>query len=133
MILSIRIISAMTNSTQIWKLAMLIPAVALIQFLVRGSAGAMRPDAELKVAVNATTMESFPAFMAAESLGTGDHVHSVRLVLAPNGRAAMAQLVSGAVDAATGSEMQGLLNSAADPRIRVVVTLAECRYRIVAR
>jgi NitT/TauT family transport system substrate-binding protein len=45
----------------------------------------------------------------------------------------MAQLVSGAVDAATGSETQVLLNSVADPRLRIVVTLADCRYRIVAR
>jgi NitT/TauT family transport system substrate-binding protein len=45
----------------------------------------------------------------------------------------MAQLLSGAVDAATGSETQALLNSAADPRVRIVITLSECRYRIVAR
>src|SRR5262249_1746225 len=48
-------------------------------------------------------------------------------------RSAMAQLVSGAVDAATGSETQALLNSVAEPRIRIILTLAECRYRIVAR
>jgi NitT/TauT family transport system substrate-binding protein len=86
---------------------------------------------ELRVAVNATTIESFPAFLAAESLGGGD----ARIVIVPvaNGRIAIAQLVSGAVDAATGSETQVLLNSVADPRLRIVVTLADCRYRIVAR
>jgi NitT/TauT family transport system substrate-binding protein len=86
---------------------------------------------ELRVAVNATTIESFPAFLAAESLGGGD----ARVVIVPvaNGRIAMSQLVSGAVDAATGSETQVLLNSVTDPRLRIVVTLADCRYRIVAR
>lgn len=90
---------------------------------------AQRP--ELRVAVNATTIESFPAFLAAESLTGGD----ARVVIIPvaNGRIAMSQLVGGAVDAATGSETQVLLNSAADPRLRIVVTLADCRYRIVAR
>jgi NitT/TauT family transport system substrate-binding protein len=62
--------------------------------------------------------------------GDGPRIH---LVPTPNGRNAMAQLVSGAVDAATGSETQALLNSVADPRIRIVLTLSECRYRIVAR
>jgi NitT/TauT family transport system substrate-binding protein len=46
---------------------------------------------------------------------------------------AMAQLVGGMADAATGSETQALLNSVTDPRIRIVLTLSECRYRIVAR
>jgi ABC-type nitrate/sulfonate/bicarbonate transport system substrate-binding protein len=86
---------------------------------------------ELRVAVNTTTIESFPAFLAAESSSGGD----ARVVIVPvaNGRIAMSQLVSGAVDAATGSETQVLLNSVAEPRLRIVVTLADCRYRIVAR
>ena len=45
----------------------------------------------------------------------------------------MSQLLNGEVDAATGSETQALLNSVADPRIRIILTLAECRYRIIAR
>ena len=45
----------------------------------------------------------------------------------------MAQLLSGTADAATGSETQALVNSVADPRIRIILTLAECRYRIIAR
>ena len=45
----------------------------------------------------------------------------------------MAQLVSNAADAATGSETQALLNSVNDPRIRIILTLSECRYRIIAR
>ena len=81
----------------------------------------------LKVAVNMTTIESFPVIAALEK------INGIELVPATNGRNAMAQLVSGAADAATGSETQALLNSVSDPRIRIVVTLAECRYRIIAR
>jgi NitT/TauT family transport system substrate-binding protein len=90
---------------------------------------AQRPA--LRVAVNMTTIESFPALLAAESLAGGDA--GVVIVPVANGRIAMSQLVSGAVDAATGSETQVLLNSVAEPRLRIVVTLADCRYRIVAR
>ena len=45
----------------------------------------------------------------------------------------MSQLLSGAADLATGSETQALLNSVTEPRLRIVLTLAECRYRIIAR
>jgi ABC-type nitrate/sulfonate/bicarbonate transport system substrate-binding protein len=84
------------------------------------------PDSDLKVAVNSTTIESFPLFAAGQTPG-------IQLVPTSNGRAAMAQLISGAADAATGSETQALLNSVADPRIRIILTLAECRYRVIAR
>jgi len=83
-------------------------------------------DAQIKIAVNATTIESAPIFLAERSYG-------VQLVPVPNGRVAMAQLLHGDVDAATGSETQMLLNSIAEPGIRIVMTLAEARYRIIAR
>jgi NitT/TauT family transport system substrate-binding protein len=41
--------------------------------------------------------------------------------------------VAGNVDAATGSETQALLNSIAQPDLRIVLTLCECHYRMVAR
>jgi len=83
-------------------------------------------DAQIKIAVNATTIESAPIFLAERASG-------VQLVPVPNGRVAMAQLLHGDVDAATGSETQMLLNSIAEPGIRIVMTLAEARYRIIAR
>lgn len=86
------------------------------------------PGPDIKVAVNSTTIESFPVFAAAEALST-----QIQLVRSPSGRNAMSQLLNGEVDAATGSETQALLNSVADPRIRIILTLAECRYRIIAR
>src|SRR5215467_6472662 len=66
-------------------------------------------------------------------IAANEEANGIELVPATNGRNAMAQLVSGTADAATGSETQALLNSVSDPRIRIVLTLAECRYRIVAR
>jgi NitT/TauT family transport system substrate-binding protein len=84
-------------------------------------------DPNLKIAVNMTTIESFPLLAAAGK------VSGVELLPAVNGRNAMAQLVNSTADAATGSETQALLNSLSDPRIRIVLTLSECRYRIIAR
>ena len=94
---------------------------ALILLLLAAAA-----EAQIKIAVNATTIESAPIFLAERSTG-------VQIVPVPNGRAAMTQLLNGSVDAATGSETQMLLNSIAEPGIRIVVTLAEARYRIIAR
>jgi sulfonate transport system substrate-binding protein len=83
-------------------------------------------SAQIKIAVNSTTIESAPIFLAERAPG-------VDLVPVPNGRVAMERLLHGNVDAATGSETQMLLNSIAEPGIRVIVTLAEARYRIIAR
>jgi ABC-type nitrate/sulfonate/bicarbonate transport system substrate-binding protein len=82
--------------------------------------------AQIKIAVNATTIESAPIFLT-------ERIPGVEIVPVPNGRAAVAQLLHGDVDAATGSETQMLLNSIAEPGIRIILTLAEARYRIIAR
>lgn len=82
-------------------------------------------DGELAIAVNQTTVESAPLLLRP--------IPGIRVVPVPNGRVASAQLVSGMVDAATGSETQALLNSVAHPELRIVLTLSECRYRMVAR
>ena len=82
-------------------------------------------ESELAVAVNQTTIESAAFFIA--------DIPGIRVVPVPNGRAASAELVAGRVDAATGSETQALLNSVAQPDLRIVLTLCECRYRIIAR
>ena len=82
-------------------------------------------DTDLVVAVNQTTIESAPLLIQS--------IPGIRVVPVPNGRAASALLVSGMADAATGSETQALLNSIAQPELRIVLTLAECRYRMVAR
>jgi sulfonate transport system substrate-binding protein len=92
---------------------------------------------ELRIAVNATTIESFPVFAAIDAIDAIDAASAngprLQLIPAASGRIAMSQLVGGMADVATGSETQALLNSAADPRIRIILTLSECRYRIIAR
>ena len=71
-----------------------------------------------------TTIESAPVFLAAEgAAGAGIVVSAGGIPL----------LVSGEADAATNAETQALLRSATSPNIRVVLTVAECYYRIVAR
>jgi NitT/TauT family transport system substrate-binding protein len=104
----------------------IVPKCRLTPFCVLCILLAAAADAQIKIAVNATTIESAPIFLAERASG-------VQLVPVPNGRVAMAQLLSGSVDAATGSETQMLLNSIAEPGIRIVLTLAEARYRIIAR
>jgi sulfonate transport system substrate-binding protein len=82
-------------------------------------------EPELRVAVNRTTIESAPLLV--------HEIRGVRIVPVASGRVASAQLVNGVVDAATGSGTQALLNSVTQPDLRIVLTLSECRYRVVAR
>jgi ABC-type amino acid transport substrate-binding protein len=81
-------------------------------------------SAPLRVAVNMTTIESAPVFLAAAGPSSGG------MILNPGG---IPQLVSGEAEAATNAETQALLRSAASPNLRIVLTVAECYYRIVAR
>jgi sulfonate transport system substrate-binding protein len=103
--------------------------VVLVCGLLIAAAGLVRgqdtPSARpLRFAVNMTTIESAPVFLAAEGpSGAGIAVSSGGIPL----------LVSGGADAATNAETQALLRSAASPNIRIVLTVAECYYRIVAR
>jgi NitT/TauT family transport system substrate-binding protein len=80
---------------------------------------------ELVIAVNQTTLESAALLI--------QKIPGVRVKPMPTGRAASAQLIAGTVDAATGNETQALLSSVSRPELRVVLTLAECRYRVVGR
>jgi NitT/TauT family transport system substrate-binding protein len=89
--------------------------------LVKGQDDGAR---RLRFAVNMTTIESAPVFLAAEGpSGAGIVVTSGGIPL----------LVSGGADAATNAETQALLRSVASPNLRIVLTVAECVYRIVAR
>jgi ABC-type nitrate/sulfonate/bicarbonate transport system substrate-binding protein len=100
--------------------AVLVGGVALL----RGQDAPSSPSPRLRFAVNMTTIESAPVFLAAEGPpGAGVVVSSGGIPL----------LVSGEADAATNAETQALLRSATSPNIRVVLTVAECYYRIVAR
>jgi NitT/TauT family transport system substrate-binding protein len=80
---------------------------------------------ELIIAVNQTTIESAALLI--------QKIPGVLVRPLPSGRAASAQLIAATADAATGNETQALLSSVARPELRVVLTLTECRYRMVAR
>jgi NitT/TauT family transport system substrate-binding protein len=80
--------------------------------------------APLRVAVNMTTVESAPVFLAAQRAG------EAAMALTGGG---IPLLVNRTADAATNSETQILLRSVENPDLRVVMTVAECEYRIVAR
>ena len=96
--------------------------VLLGAVVVHGQNGA--PVPRLRFAVNMTTIESAPVFLAAEGpAGAGIVVSGGGIPL----------LVSGEADTATNAETQALIRSATSPNIRVVLTVAECYYRIVAR
>ena len=82
------------------------------------------PPSPLRVAVNMTTVESAPVFLAAERVG------EKAITLAGGG---IPLLVNRTADAATNSETQILLRSIESPDLRIVMTVAECEYRIVAR
>jgi NitT/TauT family transport system substrate-binding protein len=86
---------------------------------------AQAADEELIIAINQTTLESAALMI--------QKIPGVLVRPMPSGRAASAQLIAGTADAATGNETQALLSSVSRPELRVVLTLAECRYRMVAR
>src|SRR5262245_10623797 len=71
-----------------------------------------------------TNVESAPVFLAAQG-ATGRE-----MALTGGG---IPLLVNHTADAATNSETQILLRSVENPDLRVVMTVAECEYRIVAR
>jgi NitT/TauT family transport system substrate-binding protein len=104
------------------------------QFLTLVTAGALAavlsssPNSlaaeKLRVGINVTTIETLPIYLAAEGPLAG--------ALELKG-GAMPLLTEGKVDTVTNAETQALLRSTANPDIRVILTVAEYGYRIVAR
>jgi sulfonate transport system substrate-binding protein len=78
----------------------------------------------LRVAGNMTTIELSPVLVAANGIYPGP----IRVI---NG--GIPNIMSGDVDAATNAETQLLRQSVDDPDLRVVFTVAESFYRIVAK
>jgi sulfonate transport system substrate-binding protein len=76
---------------------------------------------KLRVGVNLTTIETVPIYLAADGLD-----------VALSGGAIPA-LTEGKVDVVTNAETQAILRSTERPDIRVILTVAEYGYRIVAR
>jgi sulfonate transport system substrate-binding protein len=79
---------------------------------------------KLRVGINLTTIETLPIYLAAEG-PSGDAIELAG--------GAIPSLTAGKADAATNAETQAILRSTADPEIRVILTVAEYSYHIVAR
>jgi sulfonate transport system substrate-binding protein len=79
---------------------------------------------KLRVGINLTTIETLPIYIAADSLA-GDAIEL--------SGGAIPSLTAGTVDVVTNAETQAILRSVADPDIRIILTVAEYSYRIVAR
>lgn len=77
----------------------------------------------MKVAVNPTTIESAPIFLAGARLAGAVELVGGKIPL----------LLDGTASAATNAETQALIYSLQNPRLRIILTVAECSYRIVAR
>jgi sulfonate transport system substrate-binding protein len=77
---------------------------------------------KLRVGINLTTIETLPIYLAAEGNS------AVEL-----SGGAIPSVTEGKADAATNAETQALLRSTASPDVRVILTVAEYAYHIVAR
>lgn len=78
----------------------------------------------LRVGINLTTIETLPIYLAAKE-------PACRGVTLAAGK--LPALLAREVHAATHAETQALIFSATNPNIRVILTVAECSYRIVGR
>jgi sulfonate transport system substrate-binding protein len=79
---------------------------------------------KLRVGVNLTTIETLPIYLVeSEPAGAGIELSG----------GAIPALTAGNVDVVTNAETQAILRSTANPEIRVILTVAEYGYRIVAR
>ena len=89
----------------------------------------------LRLYGNLSLLEMAPVLLAADQIYPGKTVITHGSVMALWGKAsALASLASaGQADIATNSETQILHASADNPDLRVIFTVAECPYRIVAR
>jgi sulfonate transport system substrate-binding protein len=102
----------------------LLGCMAVLAAVFAGGAGAQQNPPPLRIAGNMTTIELAPMLVAADRLYRGP------ITVIDGGIPA---LVSGNVDAATNAETQALRQSVDNPGIRVIFTVAESFYRIVAR
>jgi len=77
----------------------------------------------MRIAVNPTTIESAPVFAAGARLSGTVELIGGKIPL----------LLDGTVDAATNAETQALIYSLERPDLRIVLTVSECAYRVMAR
>jgi sulfonate transport system substrate-binding protein len=113
----IRVLGILTTVTVSLTLAATIPAAGL-------PGQAPGKSGPFTVAVNTSTIEAGPVYVVEAGPG-GAHF------TVTNG--GVRDLAGGRVQAATNSETQMLLASTTNPKIRMLLTLAEGRYRIIGR
>lgn len=97
----------------------------VIAVLIAAAAQANGIDSTLRVYGNTTTLELAPVLLAADRVHGGDV--TVRNGGIPN------LFVHGEADVATNAETQALRESVDHPNLRIIFTVAEGFYRIVAR
>ena len=101
---------------------MLLAAIGILGFLL---AAPLAAGAQLRVAGNTSTLELAPVLLAAQELG------AARVVVRNGGIPALFE--ADAADLATNAETQALRQSVDHSDLRVILTVAEGFYRIVAR
>jgi NitT/TauT family transport system substrate-binding protein len=101
-------------------IAIVASALASMAFLLAALAGAAE---KLRVGVNLTTIETLPIWLVEKQpAGAGIAISSGNIP----------SLTAGAADVATHAETQAVRRSPANPDIRVILTVAEYAYHIVA-
>ncbi|HEY7742326.1 MAG TPA: ABC transporter substrate-binding protein [Burkholderiales bacterium] len=95
----------------------------------------MNSDSALRVYGNLSLLEMAPVLLAVDRIHRGKTVLEHGSVMALWGKSSdIASLESaGRADVALNSETQALRGSAGNPDLRIIFTVAECPYRIVAR
>jgi NitT/TauT family transport system substrate-binding protein len=110
------------RKTRTGPISIIAAACACIGWLLVVANGAVAE--KLRIGVNLTTIETLPIYLVErEPAGEG---------IALSG-GAIPSLTAGNVDVVTNAETQAILRSTANPDIRVILTVAEYAYRIVAR
>ncbi len=103
----------------------LAPVRALAYLALAASAAPLGAGAQLLVAGNTTTLELAPVLVAADDLG------ATRIAVKNGGIPALFD--AAAADLATNAETQALRQSVDHPDLRIIFTVAEGFYRVVAR
>src|SRR5512140_2096472 len=110
------------RKTRTSPLAIMVAACACMSSLLVTPNGAAAE--KLRVGINLTTIETLPIYLVErEPEGQGIELSG----------GAIPALTAGKVDVVTNAETQAILRSTANPEIRVILTVAEYGYRIVAR
>jgi len=115
-------------ATRFWPIALCLGLVPIGLLGQGGPAPApgqrLGPGDPFTVAVNMTTIETAPIFVAAE----GPAKAGFRIT-----SGGVRNVVDGSAHAGTNAETQMLLVAAANPKVRVLLTVAEGLYRVIAR